>query len=60
MLESCLLECQKVAKKSLKIQKVSKAATEISAYFNINVNLKLYFMFVTILYRTNIGPEKNA
>lgn len=38
-LESCLLESQKVAKKLPKIQKVatsiSKAATEISAYFYI-------------------------
>ena len=51
LLESCLLECQKVA------TSISKAATEISAEFYINVNLKIYFMFVTILLLTSVRKK---
>ena len=46
LFESCLLECHRKVATS-----ISKAATEISAEFYINVNLKLYFMCY-------IGPEK--
>ena len=48
LFESCLLECHRKVATS-----ISKAATEISAEFYINVNLKLYFMCY-------IGPEKSS
>ena len=54
MLETCLLECQKVAAKLPKTQNV---ATEILHILSIFWNFFCFsFLFSTII--TNIGPEK--